>query len=153
MTTTTETAARDYTASLDLPASATDIAALFSSADGVSRWWGPTEGDATVGGTLITRFGDAGVNANRVREAGPLHFVWEPVAVPGTTPTAHTKEWLGTAIEIDIESTQAGSTVHFRHRGLTPQMECWNDCFAGWTHFMASIESYATTGVGTPFGA
>lgn len=150
MTATTST---DYSATLDLPIAPSDLASLFSSAEGVSHWWGPTEGDATAGGTLITRFGEYGANANHVREAGPRHFVWEPVAAPGTTPTAHTKEWLGTTIEIEIAPSPTGSTMRFRHRGLTPQLECWNDCQAGWAHFMASIEAYAATGLGTPFGA
>ena len=37
----------DFTAVLNLPASPATVSALFTSAAGVSRWWGPTEGDAT----------------------------------------------------------------------------------------------------------
>ena len=44
----------DFTAVLNLPASPATVSALFTSAAGVSRWWGPTEGDGTVGGTLAT---------------------------------------------------------------------------------------------------
>lgn len=153
MSSTASTQAADFTAVLDLPASPDTVAALFTSATGVSRWWGPTEGDGAVGGTLVTSFGESGVNAMRVLEAGPARVVWEPVAVDGTVPTGHTGEWLGTTVEFDIVPAGDGTTLRFRHVGLTPRLECWGDCFAGWTYFMASIEAVAKTGTGTPFGA
>lgn len=153
MTGTTSTRTEDFTTVLNLPASPATVSALFTSAAGVSRWWGPTEGDATVGGTLVTSFGEYGVNTMRVLEAGPTRVVWESIASDGTTPTGHTKEWLGTTMEFDIIPAGAGSELRFRHVGLTPQLECWDDCFAAWTHFMASIQTLAETGTGTPFGA
>lgn len=153
MTGTTSTRTEDFTTVLNLPASPATVSALFTSAAGVSRWWGPTEGDATVGGTLVTSFGEYGVNTMRVLEAGPTRVVWESIASDGITPTGHTKEWLGTTMEFDIIPAGAGSELRFRHVGLTPQLECWDDCFAAWTHFMASIQTLAETGTGTPFGA
>ena len=152
--TTTGTLTQDFTTVLSLPASPATVSALFTSAAGVSRWWGPTEGDGTVGGTLVARFGHHGVNAMRVLEAGPNRVVWEPIAAPaGMKPTGHTPEWLGTRIEFDIIPAGTGTEVRFRHAGLTPQLECWDDCFAGWTYCMASIATLAETGTGTPFEA
>ena len=133
MTSTTSTRTEDFTAVLNLPASPATVAALFTSAAGVSRWWGPTEGDAAVGGTLVTSFGAYGVNAMRVLRAGPARVVWESVASDGTTPTGHTLEWLGTTVELDILPAGTGTELTFRHAGLTPQLECWDDCFAAWT--------------------
>jgi uncharacterized protein YndB with AHSA1/START domain len=153
MTITTTTRTADFTAVLTLPASPDSVAGYFTSAAGVSRWWGPTQGDGEVGGTLVTSFGEHGVNAVRILEAGPARIVWEPVAVDGTTPTGHTREWLGTRVEIDLVPDGTGTELHFRHTGLTPQLDCWDDCAAGWTYFMASIEALARTGIGTPFGA
>lgn len=158
MTGTTSTQTDDFTAVLNLPAHPSDVAALFTSAAGVSRWWGPTTGDATVGGVLTTSFGEHGVNTMRVLEAGPTRVVWESVAPDdgsaiGNTSTHHVQEWLGTTMEFDIVSADPGTALRFRHAGLTPQLECWADCLAGWTHFMASIQTFAQTGTGTPFGA
>lgn len=149
----TSTQTEDFTAVLNLPTTPAAVSALFTSAEGVSRWWGPTEGDGAVGGTLVTGFGDNGVNAVRVLEAGPHRVIWEPVAVEGTTPTWHTQEWLGTRVEFDIAPADGGTELRFRHAGLTPRLACWDDCFAGWSYFMASIKTYAETGTGTPFGA
>ena len=115
ITGTTSTRTEDFTAVLNLPASPDAVSALFTSAAGVSRWWGPTEGDGTAGGTLVTSFGDYGVNAMRVLEAGPAHVVWEPVVPEGTTPTGHTQEWLGTTMKFDIIPAGAGTELRFRH--------------------------------------
>lgn len=153
MTSSTSTRTEDFTAVLNLPASPDTISALFTSAAGVSRWWGPTEGDAAVGGTLVTSFGEHGVNAMRVLEAGSARVVWEPVAPEGITLTGHTKDWLGTTMEFDIIPAGTGTELRFRHAGLTPRLECWEACAAAWMYFMASIEAFAGTGTGTPFGA
>jgi hypothetical protein len=153
MTSTIGTLTKEFTAVLSLPASPAAVSALFASAVGVSRWWGPTEGDGAVGGTLVTSFGDHGVNAMRVLEAGPTRVVWESIALAGTAPTGHTQEWLGTTMEFDIVPASVGTELRFRHAGLTPQLECWDSCVAAWTYFMASIETFAKTGIGTPFGA
>jgi hypothetical protein len=56
-------------------------------------------------------------------------------------------------MEFDIAGAGTGTELRFRHAGLTRQLECWDDCLAAWTHFMASIETFAETGTGTPFGA
>lgn len=153
MTSTITTHTDDFTAVLELPADSGTVAALFTSAAGVSSWWGPTEGDGAVGGTLVTSFGEHGVNAVRVVEARPERVVWESVAVDGTKPTGHTEEWLGTRIEFDIAAVDAGTELRFRHAGLTPRLECWDACVDAWSYFLASIESLARTGVGTPFGS
>jgi uncharacterized protein YndB with AHSA1/START domain len=153
MTIITTKQTEDFTAVLDLPISPATVVALFTSATGVSRWWGPTEGDAAVGGMLVTSFGEHGVNAVRVVEAGPSRVVWESVAPAWVTSTDAVQEWLGTKMEFDIVPVGTGTLLRFRHVGLTAQLECWDDCFAAWNHFMASITTYAQTGTGTPFGA
>jgi uncharacterized protein YndB with AHSA1/START domain len=150
-TTTTET--EDFTAVLHLDATPAAVSTLFTSAAGVSRWWGPAEGDGAAGGTLLTRFGEHGVNAVRVLEAGPTRVVWESIAPDGVRVTEHTPEWLGTTMEFDLLPSDGGTELRFRHAGLTPQLECWDECFAGWTYFMTSIETLVETGTGTPFGA
>ncbi|HEX5495933.1 MAG TPA: SRPBCC domain-containing protein [Mycobacteriales bacterium] len=151
MTSTPSTRTEDFTAVLKLPASPDTVSALFTSAAGVSRWWGPTQGDGAVGGTLVANFGHHGTNAMRVLEAGPTRVVWASIAPEGTTPTRHTREWLGTTMEFDIVPAGTGTELRFRHAGLTPRLECWDLCYAGWTHYLASIEACATTGTGTPF--
>ncbi len=153
MSSTVSTDTEDFTAVLRLSDDPAAVTALFTSAAGVSRWWGPTEGDGSVGGTLVARFGGNGVNAVRVVEAGPTRVVWVPVVAEGTTPTWHTPEWLGTTLEWEVLPDGAGTELRFRHSGLTPRLECWDDCSTGWTYFLSSIEALVDTGTGTPFEA
>lgn len=143
----------DFTAVVSLPADCDTVSGYLTSAAGVSRWWGPASGDAATGGTLVVDFGRAGVNAVHVAQASRTRVVWEPVVVDGTTPTWHTPEWIGTRIEFDLEPTGQRTELRFQHTGLTEALQCWNDCSAGWTYFLASIEKLATTGAGTPFAA
>jgi hypothetical protein len=56
-------------------------------------------------------------------------------------------------MEFDIVPAGSGTELRFRHAGLTPQLACWDACVGAWTYFMTSIETYAKTGTGTPFGA
>jgi hypothetical protein len=62
-------------------------------------------------------------------------------------------EWLGTTMEFDVVPEGTGTQLRFRHAGLTPQLDCFDACVDAWTQFMSSIEVYASTGTGTPFGA
>src|SRR4030088_3238941 len=111
MTSPTGARTGDFTTVLNLPAGPAIVSALFTSAAGVSRWWGPTEGDAAVGGTLVTSFGPYGVNAMRVLEAGPPRVVWESIAPDGSTPTGHTREWLGTTMQFDVVPAGSGTQL------------------------------------------
>src|SRR5258708_5832432 len=102
MTSTTSPQTEDFTAVLNVPASPGTVSALFTSAAGVSRWWGPTEGDGGVDATLVPSFGDSAVNEMRVLEAGPPRVVWEPIAPGGTKPPGHPQGGLGATMEFHI---------------------------------------------------
>jgi uncharacterized protein YndB with AHSA1/START domain len=151
MTVTIPKPTDDFTTVLNLSATPAEVLALFTSPGGVNRWWAPTQGDGAVGGILITSFGEHGVNAMRVLEAGSTRVVWESIAAEGTIPTGHTKEWLGTTMEFEITPAGSGTQLQFRHAGLTPHLECWDACYSAWTYFMTSIQAAAETGTGTPF--
>jgi len=149
--TTTSTTTDDFTAVVHLPADPETVVGWFTSSEGVSRWWGPTEGDGAVGGILTTTFGEHGTNSMRVLEADATHVVWESIIPEGSNPTYHAPEWLGTRMEFVVVPASDGSELRFCHVGLTPRLECWDVCFEGWTFFMSSIETLAKTGSGTPF--
>ena len=149
--TTTSAVTDDFIAEIHLPADPDTVMEWFTAAAGVSRWWGPTEGDGGVGGSLTTSFGEHGTNSVRVLEAGASRVVWESIVREESNPTGHAQEWLGTRMEFDLVATDVETDLRFRHAGLTPRLQCWQDCFDGWTYFMASIETLASTGVGTPF--
>jgi len=60
-------------------------------------------------------------------------------------------EWNGTDVIFDIVPENGGSSITMVHRGLTPDVECYNICNAGWEgHVMRSLRKLMTEGAGTP---
>lgn len=59
------------------------------------------------------------------------------------------KEWSDTRLIFEITENNITTEVHFIHEGLTSELECYNDCKPGWTHWIQnSLFSYFTTGEG-----
>ena len=52
----------------------------------------------------------------------------------------NTNEWAGTKICFDIEQTNTLSIVTFTHEGLTPVIECYNQCTSAWTKYLHNLE-------------
>jgi hypothetical protein len=62
---------------------------------------------------------------------------------------ADKKEWANTKLIFDLTENNGITTLNFTHQGLTPKVECYNDCALGWTHWIkTSLLSYITTGEG-----
>lgn len=60
-------------------------------------------------------------------------------------------EWNNTEISFDI-SVDAGKTqLTFTHKGLVPQIECFDACSKGWNYYLQeSLYKFITTGKGNP---
>jgi hypothetical protein len=59
------------------------------------------------------------------------------------------KEWANTKLVFDLTEKNGVIDLNFTHAGLTPGVECYNDCAPGWTHWIkTSLFSYFTTGKG-----
>ena len=59
-------------------------------------------------------------------------------------------DWVGTAITFDLAPAATGTELRFHHQGLNPGLECFDDCHAGWTHYLASLVDYVDQGAGSP---
>jgi hypothetical protein len=60
-------------------------------------------------------------------------------------------DWIGTKPSFSIRRNDDGtSTVEFRHVGLRPALPCFDQCRAGWNHFMPSLHQFLETGEGRP---
>lgn len=116
-----------------------------ASAEAVSKWWVSATGDGAAGGEITFDFGE-GPLVVRVDEATrPTHVQWTPLVC------APVEDWIGTTIRFEIApSGDGGSVLHFRHIGLTPQLECFEMCHLGWTTYLASLVSYVDRGEGHP---
>ena len=112
---------------------------------GIEGWWGSTSGSAGEGGTFEVGFGSdrsivieaAAVDARRVE--------WKVERAP------HTPEWDGTTIVFELGPAGAGTELRFCHHGLNSQLECFDMCNEGWTHYLASLVDYVDRGAGHPY--
>ena len=98
---------------------------------GRERLVGPATGSADVGGTLEVSFlGGRQRIRMHVEPTSERRVVWS-VETVSLTP-----EWDGTTIIFEVEDADDGATIHFRHQGLTPGLECYDMCHEGWTHYV-----------------
>jgi uncharacterized protein YndB with AHSA1/START domain len=112
----------------------------------IGRWW-----------TAVTRSERHGNDVKLFRDDEP--FVCFTVEhAPGTgdvtwtvTECAVQDDWVGTQPSFSVRPNADGtSTIAFRHVGLNPAVECFDQCRAGWNHFMPSLHQFLETGVGRP---
>jgi uncharacterized protein YndB with AHSA1/START domain len=136
---------QDFEAIKTFSAPPADVLAALRSSEAVAEWWGPAEGSAEVGGTFDVSFvGRKQVIVLHVLPSEEGRVVWQVEQAP-LTP-----EWDGTTIDFDVRAAGEGSVLQFRHRGLTPLLECFDMCHEGWTYYLGSLVSYVDTGEGQP---
>jgi uncharacterized protein YndB with AHSA1/START domain len=121
------------------------VLAALRTMEGVSGWWGPATGSAEAGNTFEVSF----LNGRQV-----IRMDVEPTShrrvVWSVDSAALTPDWAGTTIMFEVEDSGDGAMIHFRHQGLTPELECYDMCHEGWTHYIGSLVSYVETGQGHP---
>jgi uncharacterized protein YndB with AHSA1/START domain len=60
-------------------------------------------------------------------------------------------DWVGTKPSFTVRPGDDGTCgIEFRHVGLRPALPCFDQCRAGWNHFMPSLHQFLETGVGRP---
>ena len=65
--------------------------------------------------------------------------------------TKDKSEWTGTKIIFEISEKKNKTQLQFTHEGLTPDYECYNACYDGWSNYInKSLYSLITTGKGQP---
>jgi uncharacterized protein YndB with AHSA1/START domain len=112
---------------------------------GVAGWWVPATGSGAEGGELRLTF-PPGPGVMRVDTALPPSTVAWTVLKCDFLP-----DWVGTQILFTLRpATGGGTTLEFCHRGLTPQLECFDQCRQGWDHYLPSLHDYVETGTGRP---
>jgi uncharacterized protein YndB with AHSA1/START domain len=139
--------ARDsFHATMSIAAPPEAVLAALRTPEAVTSWWGPATGSADAGGGLEVSFmGGRQRIVMHVEPAFESRVVWSVQEAP-LTP-----EWSGTTIFFDVTEAGDGAMLYFRHQGLTPELECFDMCHEGWTHYLGSLVSYAETGVGQPY--
>jgi hypothetical protein len=61
------------------------------------------------------------------------------------------EEWLNTELVWTFKENGSEVEVSLMHKGLTPELNCYNICESGWSFFIStSLKNYLETGHGNP---
>lgn len=126
-----------FQATKRINASPEAVLAALRSPEAITSWWAPTTGSGDAGGTLeVSFFSGKERLVMQVERAVAGRVAWSVQQAPGTP------DWVGTTIFFDVAEAGDGAMLHFRHQGLTPELECYDMCDAGWTYYLGSLVSY-----------
>jgi len=138
----------DYEKTVLVGAASETIVRALTTTEGLSSWWTRATGSGESGGELRFWFDQPSPCVIRVDEASSSSVCWT------VTSCDFLPDWVGTRPEFAIALMPDGTTaIHFRHHGLTEQLECIDMCTRGWDHFTASLAKYVETGQGQPLGS
>jgi uncharacterized protein YndB with AHSA1/START domain len=137
----------DYTYEMQVRVPPPQIIEALTDGEVIGRWW-----------TVVTRAERHGDEVRLfVGEGAPFVFftvAHDPevgVVTWTVNECAAMDDWVGTQPSFTVHAHGDGTcTVAFRHAGLNPALECFDQCRAGWNHFMPSLHQFLETGVGRP---
>ena len=136
-------ASDDYTYEMRVHASPQTILAAVTDGDLICRWW--------TAATSSERHGD---DVQLLRDDAPFVFFTLDHApgkreVTWTVTTCVMDDWVGTKPSFSVRQNDDGTcAVEFRHIGLRPALECFDQCRAGWGHYMPMLHDFLETGEG-----
>jgi Activator of Hsp90 ATPase homolog 1-like protein. len=117
----------------------------------VNHWWKEDyKGDAgKLNSTFTVPFGDPSFVDFIVSEMVPgRKLVWK-VTDCFLPWFQDKKEWNNTEVIFEISENGNGkSQIDFTHKGLVPEIECYEVCEKGWTGHIATLERFINTGEG-----
>ena len=137
----------DYTYEMQVHVPSPQIIEAVTDGTAIGRWWTAVTGSERHGDEVRLFIGD---------HAPFVFFTLDHT--PGTSDVTWTvtncavmADWVGTVPSFSVrENADATCTLEFRHIGLSPALECFDQCRAGWNHFMPSLHQFLETGVGRP---
>lgn len=117
-----------------------------ATAEGVRSWFSrDADLDSKVGGRGEIRFAD-GKRITRIgieELAPPARVIWDVLSAPMPT-------WPGTRIEFQLRAEEAGTMLHFAHRGFEQADDFFAMSATAWGCFLISLKQYLESGRGTP---
>ena len=139
----------DHEKTLCIKASADTVFDAITTTAGLTAWWATATGSGETGGELKFWMGHADPLVIQVEHAArPALARWV------VTECKFLREWEGTSLTFTISPRDdENSELHFRHHGLTAELDCFESCSPSWDHFMVSLRQYAETGSGYPRGS
>lgn len=143
---------QDYQSTISAKIPARDA---FARIGRVSEWWTRSfRGSARqVGDRFNVHFGDTFVDFEVVEAVPDRRVVWR-VTGCHLHWLKNKTEWNDTKIVFDLASKDGTTSVTMTHAGLTPGVECFEDCKQEWNFYVGeSLYKLFTDNQGVPDGA
>jgi hypothetical protein len=139
-------AADDYIYCMRVSVPAQQIIEALTDDRVIGRWWTVVTSSARHGAEVQLFMGGDDPLVFTIEHAPGTRAVTWVVTACGVLP-----DWVGTRPSFSLESMTDGSCeLRFRHIGLRPALECFDQCRAGWDHFMPSLHQFLEAGEGLP---
>lgn len=118
----------------------------------VSEWWNKKSTGKTqkVGDTFKVDWGQTWVDFKVIEAIPNKRLVWnvENCQLPWLK---NQTEWKDTRVIWDLSTADGATEIRITHLGLTPEVECFGTCEAGWNfHVGKSLLMLLTEGHGLP---
>lgn len=139
----------DYQTVIRVKAPADAVFDAITTAAALTTWWARATGHGDTDGELRFHMNSPDPLVIHVDNATrPTVVEWTVTDCPFLT------DWVGTRPMFNITPVDGlESELHFRHVGLTSELECVDMCSRSWDHFMLSLRDYVETGAGSPMGS
>jgi uncharacterized protein YndB with AHSA1/START domain len=106
-------------------------------------WTSRADVPEEVGGSLALEFAMAPAPFDLLLERSDEHtVVWRTQTFP--------PHWVGSHVRWDLDPSDSGTTVAFRHAGLTDEDEVGRVAYT-WGQIMARLKAYAESGTPDPY--
>jgi hypothetical protein len=142
-------ASADYQKTIRVKATPGALFDALTSVSGLAAWWNPVTGSGDAGGELKFFMNAPEPLVIHVEQATrPTSVQWSVSNCP------FLPDWVGTRPTFTITPVDGdASELHFRHHGLTQDLDCIEMCTRSWNHYLASLRDYLEVGRGSPFGS
>ena len=136
----------DYSYEMHVHASPQQIIAAVTDGELICQWWTSAARSEHHADDVRLFMSDGGrlIDFTLDHSAGTDEVVWAVAACV-------MEDWVGTMPSFSVRQNDEGTcAVEFRHIGLRPALECFDQCCAGWNHFMPSLHRFLETSEGRP---
>jgi Activator of Hsp90 ATPase homolog 1-like protein len=143
----------DYTTSFTVEQAPAEA---FAAITDVRGWWGEDIDGATdkLGDEFTYRYRDIHYSTQKITElVADQKIVWR-VQDSYLSFAKDTSEWNATEIVFEVAAEQGKTVVRFTHKGLAPEIECFEVCSNAWSFYVnTSLRSLIATGKDQPNAA
>jgi hypothetical protein len=141
---------QDYHTSITMIATANEA---FECINNVAKWWTENvEGNSQKPeDEFIVRFGNVHYSKQKLIEVVPGKKIVWLITDSKLSFIKDKQEWTNTKIIFEISTENDETKIHFMHKGLVPEVECFDACSNAWSQYIQqSLWSLVTTGKGSP---